>query len=361
MAKKFILHAGFHKTGTTALQNSLFDKQESLATSGINYPSLDQHSAAWGLNKAMWGWGDRGGKRFSDVEWGRFVRRANAEKDTFLASSEFFCEANEANIRRIKAEITAAEKQIIFTMRPLASIFTSQYQQYLKYGLKLTYEEWLHEMLDNPGKSKYNPTFWKRNRQDEVLAKWAEVFGKENITLVIADEKNPNLLYENFADAAGLPHGLLEPSETGRNRSLTTNESELLRQINLKYPTDRSWHDYRAFIRAGAIKAITDSEFPADGEKPLTPKWAIDRIAEISKQQVESIKAAKYKVLGDLDNLLVVKMSEGVNETPTMVPIESAATALLMFDSNIVSRIKLNIILKELGMRVVRKVKRLFK
>ena len=358
MTKKFILHAGFHKTGTTALQHSLFDKKDALFSKGVTYPSLDQHSAAWGLNKAMWGWGDRGGKRFSDLEWGRFVKKANSNTETFLGSSEFFCESSYEKIERIKKDIRAEQYQIIFTMRPLASIFVSQYQQYLKYGLKLTYEEWLHEMLDDPGKSKYNPTFWKRNRQDEVLANWAKVFGTENITVVIADEKNPNLLYENFSRAIGLAPDFLEPSETGRNRSLTTSESELLRQINIKFPKERSWQDYRLFIRAGAVKAITDSPFPEDGEKPMTPRWAIDRITEITNQQVAAIRAAKYNVLGDLDNLLQVKLKEGTNEIPTTLPIDSAATALLVFDLEILSRIKIRYLIKEVVRRATERLKR---
>lgn len=358
MAKKFILHAGFHKTGTTALQHSLFAKKNELRNLGIDYPKIYNHAAAWGLNGTTWGWGQRGGQKYTDESWKNFAAKVNSSKLTRLASSEFFSEATLESIQRIKKDIAAEEFQIIFTMRPLASIFISQYQQYLKYGLKLTYEEWLHEMLDAPGKSKFNPSFWKRNMQSQVLQNWASVFGEENIKVIVADEKQPDQLYKSFAKAIGAPEDLLEKAPSGLNRSLTVEESELLRQVNLQFPQEREWSDYKVFIRDTAIANLTSTPFPTGGQKPNTPKWAVDAISAISEDQIQNIESKNYVVFGDLNKLREVNLTDGVNELPVQVPIQSAVTALLAFETNVISRVRIKRLLKEVMQRANKRFKK---
>lgn len=61
MAEKFVLHVGFHKTGTTAIQTSMYEAQAELAKKNITYlyaRARAHHVAAWSLSQRMWGWKD---------------------------------------------------------------------------------------------------------------------------------------------------------------------------------------------------------------------------------------------------------------------------------------------------------------
>lgn len=352
MAEKFILHVGFHKTGTTAIQSALFAAQSQLAAAGITYPSRASHGAAWSLSEKVWGWAKRGGRLTPQSKWRKFVRIANASKGTFLASSEFFTELTPEQILRIKQEIKAHEYQIVFTIRPLVKMFASSYQQYLKYGLKADYSKWLHEMLDEPGSSKMTPSFWRRNFHGEAIAKWAKVFGVENVTVIVVDETKPEFLYDAFTDYLGLAKGVLTKQEAGGNRSLTAEEAAMLRLLNHQFPKDRAWDDYSIFIRQTAIRALTDKDPHASGTKLLTPQWAVDKAQELTASAVEQISSLGVKVIGDLESLKETKVPTGLSKEADVIPIETMIQTLIAFEQGVIRKMRWRVVLGEIPRRV---------
>ncbi len=59
MSKRVVAHVGFHKTGTTSLQESFSAQRKELKAQGVIYPDLGQkahHRAAWALIGRSWGW-----------------------------------------------------------------------------------------------------------------------------------------------------------------------------------------------------------------------------------------------------------------------------------------------------------------
>ena len=104
MSKKLIVHAGFHKTGTTALQSALFANIKALTKFGISYPEVGgkaQHKAIYSLMGKTWGWEDRGGVTATDKKWRDLLKQVRRAKRTALISSEFLCELNEEQIAKI--------------------------------------------------------------------------------------------------------------------------------------------------------------------------------------------------------------------------------------------------------------------
>ena len=92
----------------------------------------------------------------------------------------------------------------------------------LKIGIKSNYEKWLHSILDEPGVSTITPSFWVRHMHAEVLAKWVKHFGKENVVVIVVDEKQPEFMYQEFNNLLSLKPGLLKPQiDQDSNRSLT--------------------------------------------------------------------------------------------------------------------------------------------
>ncbi|NCX00750.1 MAG: hypothetical protein EBW75_03920 [Actinobacteria bacterium] len=149
--KRLIIHPGFHKSGTTALQESFALNRPLLRENGIFYPPIGSkahHRVAWALTQRPWGWNRRGGERTPEKYWDRMASRINgAKEETVILSSEFFSEIDGERIRKIRSEIKGRDIQILFTLRPLAKLLPSSYQQYLKYGITVEYEDWLHAIL----------------------------------------------------------------------------------------------------------------------------------------------------------------------------------------------------------------------
>jgi hypothetical protein len=145
---QLILHVGFHKSGTSALQESFAAQRGELQQAGVLYPSIGRkahHRIAWALTQKAWGWKKRGGKVTSFKHFTKMARLINRSKSLkIVLSSEFFSELTPEKIQVIASTIKNREVKVLFTLRPLAKLLGSSYQQYLKYGIKADYVEWLH-------------------------------------------------------------------------------------------------------------------------------------------------------------------------------------------------------------------------
>jgi hypothetical protein len=360
--KKLIIHPGFHKTGTTALQQALSEVRHELHEADFNYPHIAgnaHHRAAWSVIEKTWGWKKRGGRLLAPIEFQKLENKLKSSKSTSIISSEFFSEADPTQLAAMAKRLSGFDVQVIFTWRPLPFMLASSYQQYLKYGVKKSYAEWLDSIFAVPGEAKFTPSFWKRNLHGDVVARWAETFGKENISLLAVDESNPNYLYETFAELAGIPKGILkEPAHMAINRSLTFTEAALLLEINRTYPKDLDWDSYEIFIRKGNIKALTrsDKHDPND-EKILTPEWAIAKAAELNLQNVAKIKSLGIKVIGNLDRNDFSKIPIGLNTPVTTISIETVARAMIGVDMSSLHKMHGKAISKEFFHRLKKIVK----
>ena len=217
MSKKLVVHAGFHKTGTTALQSAFFANINELNKFGISYPQVGgkaQHKAIYSLMGKTWGWEDRGGVTASDKKWKSLLKQVGKAKKTALISSEFLCELTEEQIAKFKRDLNVADVHIYFTIRPLLKIIPSAYQQHLKIGIKSDYEKWLHSILDEPGVSTITPSFWVRHTHAKVISNWIAEFGADRVTLIVVDESQPELMYDTFSELLELPDKFLKKQHT---------------------------------------------------------------------------------------------------------------------------------------------------
>ena len=359
---RLIIHAGFHKSGTTALQEAFDAQSEELKAAGIVYPNIGRkahHRVAWALTQRPWGWNKRGGERTSRKHWSDLAKSVNASNaETILISSEFFSELDGYAIRTIFSEIKNRKIQVLFTVRPLVKLLGSSYQQYLKYGIKADYTTWLHSVLDKPGESKINPTFWQRHFHGQVVARWVDVLGAQNAAVIIVDESKPEFLFDSMNEYLGLPKGFLKAQETGSNRSLTMEEIALLIEINKRFPKEREWNEYEVFIRDGYIRRLTDHVKPsADSGKLPTPAWAIQKGNEVGAQNKAELIATGAKIIGDLDSLDSAKVLEGEPEYPDKISIALIAEAMIGFDKNLVKRFPLDWVQSNILNRYMRKLR----
>jgi hypothetical protein len=335
-----VLHIGAPKTGTTAIQAAQMHlrDEEVGATHGrrVSVPGtpLEQARAALAVMGRSTGWA-KDSRTVPSKYWDLLVRRVRASDGTVFVSSEFLCEADRPTIRRIVDELADGDVQVVLTLRPLARILPSAWQQYLKGGHELPYERWLRSVLAVPAKTVVTPSFWPRHDQGAVVERWAAEVGADRLTVIVLDPDDRGLLLRSFDELLGLPAGTLGQVHTGpQNRSMTAAEAELFRQINVSLRRHRlPYDDYAHLIRYGAIMRTVEQVKPGTDSAALaTPGWALERAAELGRDYADRIRAlssAGLTVVGDLDRLSDAPDAGPDQPIPTMIHLSSAVEALL--------------------------------
>jgi hypothetical protein len=330
-----LLHIGPHKTGTTAVQGAFHLARERLAGQGVVYAwpgrqALLPALAVTGRPPLL------GGPKPGMADWDRLVREVCAAGDQrVVVSSEFFADATERVIRRVTGELGGPRVHVVVTLRALARLLPSQWQQYLQNGLRMPYLEWLEGTLAQPPRTP-TPNFWYRHRHDKLVARWAQAVGPQSVTVIMVNESDRMALLRAFESLLGLPGGFLIPEEGVQNRSLTLGEAELVRLLNEEFKR-QEWPGsrYSKFMRYGAVEQLKEARQPAaDEPKIATPRWALERAAEIGAETAENISALGVRVIGDISTL--GSLSSGLPELPAdsrpaepLIPAGAAAQAVI--------------------------------
>ncbi|MFD5630398.1 hypothetical protein [Streptomyces sp. NPDC127072] len=297
-----LLHIGPHKTGTTSIQSALFAAKDAMAAHGADFPAHSRHPMEAALAVCARP-GMIGDTRPTEGHWHRLVERVRATgKRTSVVSSEFFADAqDDETIARIVDDLGGDRVHVLVTLRPLAKIMPSQWQQYVQNGLRMGYEDWLTHMLRKAPYEKPNPSFWRRHRHDRLVERWVRVVGAENLTVVVVDDGDRGGLMRTFEALLGLPAGLLVPAPDTANRSLTLAETEMLRKLNKEFRGNGLPDElYSKLVRGGAVMHMKNTCRPAPGDARITtPEWALEAAAGIGAEMSERIAAMGVRVLGD--------------------------------------------------------------
>jgi hypothetical protein len=220
---------------------------------------------------------------------------------------------------------------VVVTLRPLVRIMPSQWQQYVQNGLRMGYEDWLDHMLRKAPYEKPNPSFWRRHRHDRLIERWAAVVGPENLTVVVVDDSDREMILRVFESLLGLEEGVLAPVPDAANRSLTLGEIEMVRQFNVAFRgSELPERLYSRLIRYGAVAQMKTARTPAvDEAKVTTPQWAVEAAAGIGAEIAGRIRELGVRVIGDPGLLHKVPSAKRAPEPPApAIDPEAAAQAL---------------------------------
>lgn len=205
--KDIYLHVGYHKTGTTAIQNFMFKNRNLVLSNGILYPKVGLSGA--GHSKLA--------NVFKGDEWGKVVkllspRGCDTSKDIYAlepgenekslySALKYEIEKSEASkvvlssecflewidpwlIKEALNDISSSVKVIFYLREPKEWIESVYYQlvkdRYFRYSGRIEdLPQW--EMLD----------------YDSVLTRWATVFGSDN------------LIVRQYESTKSLEHGVI--------------------------------------------------------------------------------------------------------------------------------------------------------
>jgi hypothetical protein len=339
-----LVHIGFDKTGTTSLQGSFHGDRERLRANGVIYPGSERYQKSPGVAVTA-ARGNTGDRPVTMADWDDLVAEVAAAPPAAreFVSSEWLCRATDEQARTVVEGLGGTGPRdsgrdhgavhVVATIRPLAKILPSAWQQYVKDGFTGDYESWLRGMLLEPPYQQPTPWFWIRHSHDVVLARWAALVGPANVTAIVVDERDRELLFRQFESLLALPAGFLVPEpERKQNASLTWPEAEMLRMVNQAF-VENGWSDelYGDLVRAGLTPRLATARAAVGQQVPITtPRWALERAAAVGAAAAAAINALGVRVLGDLDSLgqpPVAGAADPVAPKP-MVAVQSVALAV---------------------------------
>ncbi|TNM36251.1 hypothetical protein FHP29_18970 [Nocardioides albidus] len=295
-----LLHIGLPKTGTTALQASFHAARAELAQQGVHYASKGPNP----LRVARYAAGtavpaDAAGREALEGRWRRLSAefRDSRARVTVL-SSEAFSGAAPERVDAI-AEALGADATVVVTLRPVAALLPSHWQQAIRHGATEPLEEWLGHVLDpdHPfaaAMGRYAP--------ETLLATWGRSFSEDRMVFVCGDPQDRQFNHRTFEALLGI-EGVLKQQDVA-NSSPPYAEIELLRHLNLAHGdrgSDERWT--RVLRRAG--RRMGDTPPPgASAERLQLPRWAVERINETAQASISALRASGAVVVGDPANLI---------------------------------------------------------
>lgn len=319
-----LLHVGPHKTGTTAVQRSVFDARKALAGHGVVVPYDEPHPRS-AVRAAIGHAAGSRGREASMAAWRAVadrVRRAQGERA--FVSSEMLATADDERIAAIVGDLGADRVWVVITLRSLSHVLPSQWQQHLRNRETLSFDAWLERVLRQPT-SRAAEDFWARHDHGALVRRWADRVGADRVVVVVADDRRPEHLLRCFERLLGAPGGTLREGPR-TNRSFTVGEAELVRLLNLE-ASARSLPDadYTRLIRDDLCHRLQARTPPPGDARLRLPAVARDAVVQRQAAIVEEVRASGARVVGDLERLRV----EPELAPPTAPPPLEEAVRLL--------------------------------
>jgi hypothetical protein len=219
--RQLILHIGPHKTGSTYIQERLFDNSVALATLGIDYPNIgilesNHHDIAeLALKENV--------PALQDLL--APLRHSSAE--TILLSSENFDRLNCGQVKLLLAALPPERQvRVIYFVRDRTDLLVSSWQESVKHGCLLSFHEFAGPHLSHPFSSSLL-------NHGLILGAFASHLGKETISVLNYEEAlGEGDIFATFGAACGLSKMTTVGRKYFTNNSFPLWEVEVIRALN---------------------------------------------------------------------------------------------------------------------------------
>ena len=301
---RVLVHVGAPKTGTTFIQDLLFQHRESLAGKGILYPAdrFDAHFlAALDLMELPWG----GLEKQASGAWDALAARVREWQGTSIVSHEILARATRGQVRRAVESFGDAEVHIVFSARDLVRQLPAEWQENVKHRRTLTYSTFLKQVMDPARNTELASWFWGVQEVPDILARWGDELEPSQVHLVTVPPPGAarGLLWERFASVFGLDASAYETDSERVNPSMGAPETDYIRRVNQRVNDGVLANEhYREFVRE-LLAHRTLSQRTGSPRLSVPPdvwEWA----TELSQRWVGELSTKGYDVVGSLEELL---------------------------------------------------------
>jgi hypothetical protein len=321
---------GAPKTGTSFVQDLLFQNRDPLARTGVLYPAdrFDEHFlAALDLMDMQWG----GLEQQAVGAWDRLAERVRDWPGTTIVSHEILATATRPQVERALASFGDAEVHVILSARDLVRQIPAEWQENVKHRRTISYRGFLDKITDPRRKGELASWFWGVQEVPDILDRWGSRLPPEQVHLVTVPKPGAprGLLWERFAGVLGIDPDSLRSEEVRANPSLGVPETAFVRRVNARVnkgalPNQR----YRQFVRE-LLAHRTLSERTGSARLALPPEvraWAVD----LSESWIALLAERGYDVVGTLEDLRPDPLGEAAPFTDPDAPDEHQVADVAM-------------------------------
>ena len=303
--QRVYLHIGLHKTGTTYLQNVMRANRKRIRAQHIEFPGgagePSQAFAVWDLQ----GRRPRGvdDKRISG-QWQAIVDHVNAAPHPVaLLSEERLSLATLKQIRRAVDAFPDSEVHVVVTVRDLARVAVSAWQEEVKNDKTWTWSQFA-EAVKDPGQIAKSPArgFWLRQDVVRICEAWETAVPPERLTIVTVPQPGmpSDTLLRRFASVVGFDPDILTEEPAWNNETVGVAATEVIRRMNERLGGRLNQREYDKVVKMTIVQLLARRTEPVrfalpDDELGWAAAWA--------DQAIASLQARGYQVVGDLAEL----------------------------------------------------------
>jgi hypothetical protein len=335
-AKRVFFHVGAPKTGTTYLQNVLFQNRDTLAQNGVLYPYADIGQSFRSMQDFRGvGWGPLSATQFAG-EWDTVASQAREwQGPTVIFSNELLGGSRPDRIGAGLATVEPADIHVIFTARDLARQLVSDWQEHIKHKHTVTLETFVDDLIEHglDAPEPFGELFWGMHDATYVLDKWAAFVPPENIHVVtVAQPGAPSdTLWRRFCAVTGVDPEAYDTAIKRTNSSMGVAETELVRRMNFDLQ-GMAGDSYDPLVR----RLLAEEILGGQSARLVLPPGRIEWVMQRSRQLIDELAKSGYQVEGDLEELMPRPSDHegyvsptGQSEADLANPAIRAATGLL--------------------------------
>lgn len=363
MAERLIVHIGPRKTGTTYLQRVLQQLSPTLATQGVLYPidfrDKDDYNHVGAVadlthneeSKESNRWAGKDGSSWRDLS-----RAIGAWDGTAIISAEMIGGLRPAAAQRMLDGLPATKIDVVITMRDLARILPSSWQQHVRNTHTQSYRRYLERRARERGDlppaemqamwdAERHQTFWRSYAYGALVRRWQSLVGADHVTVVTLPPKGApsNLLWDRFRAALAveaLPETAPKLPAFIANVGSTRAEAAFLHALNVEAKR-RGWNRKTANELQQRLLSTGFLERPDRGGPLLLPRSFLGRVRTWADTDIADMATTGVAVYGDTEDLRILdsSASHGRVATDQIASAGAFATANAMdYEAELIKR-----------------------
>jgi len=275
------IHVGDYKTGTSWLQEVVFPFHHEIQYLGDHFEKRELQEVLRELVdiRDLDFDAESLRKKFEQNFTKEDSKVIGISREALSQSNYITGEHAKRNAQRLKEVF--GDVKIIYVIREQISMLGSIYSQYLKMGGTRSFNDWFLDPIECKG-------IIERLKYDKNIAMYQEVFGKENIKVLLFEElrANKNSFLTKLYSFIGCQDTSFQPIESKKevNTSLTTHGALVSKVLHRLFRN--SYHNYRStFLGIDKLIYFFLPQKIIDKRDELSQGYVLPNYGELDKKQ----------------------------------------------------------------------------